>query len=217
MPQRVALCLAGIVGGMGGKNGKGELINYVECARAWDEYFIQPYEADVYIHSWTVDRACGLCAAYLPKAAMFEPQIDFGQPGPRFCLRSQWYSRRECFKLIRGAYDYVVLSRFDLLLMQQLPLPMLENHLTLAHLGSKAEGDFSIKRRWLHDVFVAGSLTTIRKLICAQPDYWFMQSSNNPHKALSARVRRQIGEPRDIVDFWGWASSEWNLYRWKDR
>ena len=137
--MRTAICLFGIVGGTGGKDGTGGNIPFEECYETYKKHIIDPNDADVFMHSWSREAESDLVALYGPQKHRFEEQDTFEQelrlpPGPmskvprhkreahRFRSLSRWCSTQRVLELKSEyerengfRYDCVMLLRFDLL------------------------------------------------------------------------------------------------------
>jgi len=78
--MRVAICFFGLVGGKSGKNGAGGTIDSkVACEYYKKHIFDVNDEVDVFIHSWSVEKANELLEIYKPKKYVIEPQRSFFQ------------------------------------------------------------------------------------------------------------------------------------------
>lgn len=127
--MRVAVCLYGIVGGKGGKDGKGGNIPFEECYETQQKHIIGINNADVFIHSWSQDVEKEIIDLYKPKKCKFQEQIKFKynagaqkQRDEGYRSLSRWYSTMESIKLKQDyekennfKYDCVMLMRFDIL------------------------------------------------------------------------------------------------------
>ena len=235
--MKTALCLSGIVGGTGGRNSYGGDADYALCSEHFKKYVIEPNNCDVFIHSWSVEHKENLIKLYEPRASSFEPQIDFSPSGTKpdihlkaskFRFRSKWYSVAQSIKLLEGYenYDWVIVSRFDLMFLQTLDLSKLDNTKLYAPNYSTFPKD-SGRERWefpqkcnvslhkpiIHDFYYIASYDNIVKLVSSEPEDWFYHTTANPHKANRARIL-SVGL-LDIVDYWGHRGYEYDLYRWR--
>lgn len=120
MNSRVALCLSGLVGGAGGKDGKGEALDVQTPYERYREHVLDTNDVDVFMHSWSLDARADLIRFYHPVAARFEKQIQFSDKFREHITRSRWYSMREALWLKRAyeaqhgfRYRMVMVSRFD--------------------------------------------------------------------------------------------------------
>jgi len=120
--MKVALCLQGLVGGTVGKDGKGETLDPRIAYDAYKKHIIDPNEADVFFHSWSVDEGAELIGLYNPKKARAEERKPFcGQlEGPDYRFHSRWYSSKMAIQLKKEyeeehgfKYDAVMVSRLD--------------------------------------------------------------------------------------------------------
>jgi len=230
--MKVALCLSGIVGGVEGKGGRGTDTDYVVCSKLLKEFVIEPNDCDVFIHSWSVEHKENLVELYKPKSYIFEPQIDFSINPNRnkSNYQSKWYSIiQSLLQVVRfGEYDWVIITRFDIMFLQNLNLSEFDsNYLYMPNYSVypkntnrerweiPPKNNQSLKRRVLHDMYIIASYTNTLKLAFNEPQNWFYNSSVNPHKANRARVINIFGNISDVVRFWGYRGYEWDLYRWK--
>ena len=53
--KRIALCLSGIVGGKGGPNGKGGVVDIKTIFNQYQKHILDKNNVDVFIHSWSID------------------------------------------------------------------------------------------------------------------------------------------------------------------
>lgn len=134
--MRIALCLCGVVGNIYTNKNDRVWTQDVDYRIALEYYqrrlfAVNDARFDVFIHSWSTDYEQVIRRDYQPKAALFEPQIDFGrhQNQARHFNRSRWYSTRASVALKRAyeqeqgfTYDWVVLARFDMVLFKDLVL-----------------------------------------------------------------------------------------------
>jgi len=120
--MRVAFLLHGIVGGVRGKGGKGNLVDYRFCRDRFFENIIEPTNADVFIHSWSVDQKDELIEIYSPKKVVFEKQKIFHAKKKLHRMYSRFYSTQKAMNLKSAyekennfKYDFVMITRFDLI------------------------------------------------------------------------------------------------------
>jgi len=133
--MKVAFCLSGKTGGLSGKGGLGEPVDYEYCHKLFNENIIKRNDTDVFIHSWSVEEKEKLLRLYSPVASIFEEDKDFGatdnlqvngKKGNNLTLfyftRSKFYSTQQVLRLKKKfeeennfIYDAVMLNRFDLL------------------------------------------------------------------------------------------------------
>lgn len=123
--MKVALCFSGIVGGIKGKNGKGQIIDPSIAAKTWKDNFLSINDTDVFFHTWSVDQEDKLLDLYDPKRFISEKQMDFtdGKRGSEaWRSASRWYGTKQVIELKKSyereknfKYDAVILSRFDMM------------------------------------------------------------------------------------------------------
>lgn len=128
--MRVALCLSGIVGGLSGKDGKGDMVNIDTISNQYKKHIMNKNNVDVFLHSWTVEAEDKLTELYNPKSKLFETQIDFtgvnkgfhSNPEASHRFYSRFNSIKKCVELKAKyeeennfEYDIVMVSRMDLL------------------------------------------------------------------------------------------------------
>ena len=102
--MRSAICLYGLVGGTEGKNGLGTDIPFEKCYDTYKKHIIDINDADIFIHSWSINVRNELTSLYKPKKCKFEEQIQFKYKNPKqqeqgFRSLSKWYSLREAIRL----------------------------------------------------------------------------------------------------------------------
>ena len=127
--KRIALCLSGIVGGKGGPNGKGGVVDIKTIFNQYQKHILDKNNVDVFIHSWSIDYEEILSELYNPKLKSFENQITFhsklNNPIDKDATHrfySRWNSIKKTIHLKKDyeelngfEYDVVMLSRLDLL------------------------------------------------------------------------------------------------------
>lgn len=131
--MRVAVCFAGLVGGINGQGGKGGAnqhlieIGYINhCARLFNRN--PNVKFDNFIFCWEPQHQEILCELYQPALAEFVPQKTFYVPKTQYNRnaflrgKSKWYSTLKVTELRRAyeqannvKYDLVIFSRFDVL------------------------------------------------------------------------------------------------------
>ncbi|KKM81427.1 hypothetical protein LCGC14_1329860, partial [marine sediment metagenome] len=103
-----ALCLYGIVGGMGGKNGIGTTIDFETCYKSYKKRIFDLNKVDIFMHSWSIEFQQPLEDLYQPKGSFFENQKQFIFPALKrytkwpmrtFTSRSRWYSQQQSIRL----------------------------------------------------------------------------------------------------------------------
>ncbi len=152
-----AICLYGIVGGIEGKGGSGENIPFEECYKTYKKHIIDVNDADIFIHSWSVDVQDDLVNLYKPKKYQFEKQIQFvynskvkskkirhKEIDQGFRSLSKWYSLKRSIELMMVyeyendfKYDWAMLTRFDTLFFVDLDFSKCEpNHLYIPNFNT---------------------------------------------------------------------------------
>ncbi len=123
--MKTAICIAGYFDSLVDGSSKG-----IDGHKHLKERVLSKVDADIYIHSWDVDKKQQILDLYGDKVKkyIFEPQIDF-EPyttgvdysnNPRSSqsiLFSQFYSIQKSFELLysnKKHYDCVIKSRFDI-------------------------------------------------------------------------------------------------------
>jgi len=223
--MKVALCLSGIIGGTAGKNGAGDTADYELCYKHFKKFVIAPNNCDAFIHSWSVEHEKALVRTYQPKKCAFETQINFRGIGNIYRFRSKWYSTVKSLELMKsyGEYDWVIISRFDLLLFKTFDLssfnldfiyvPIYPIHVE-PNTKQLLNGIPPVKHS-IGDMFIIASYANILKLVLDDPEDWFYAELINPHKAMYNRVADVFGNPRKIVRMYGRDGKEYALYRHK--
>ena len=126
--MKVALCFSGIIGGEGGKNGKGESLGLQEPYKSIKENLLDVNNIDVFMHSWSLDAKSELIKLYNPKKYKFEKQIEFDKDDFRKNItKSRFYGNKMALNLKNSyelennfKYDWVMISRFDLIWFSKL-------------------------------------------------------------------------------------------------
>ncbi len=147
MGIRSAICLYGVVGGIKGKDGLGGNIPFKKCYDTYKKHIIDVNNADIFIHSWSVDVEDELVFLYKPKKYKFQEQTQFKhkqddvvhgknkayyhKQGHR--ALSKWYSLKQSIELKKEyelehnfKYDCVMLTRFDTLFFIDLDFSKLD-------------------------------------------------------------------------------------------
>lgn len=68
----------GIVGGMDDRNGIGDTINLLDCAKTIKYNILSTYDCDIFIHSWSLEHKEEIVSLYKPVLSLFEKQEFFG-------------------------------------------------------------------------------------------------------------------------------------------
>ena len=74
--MKIALCLSGLLGGTGGRNGKGKIINPKNGYYWFYKNLIKENNVDIFFHTWG-DTNNDLINLYKPKSYLFEIQKSF--------------------------------------------------------------------------------------------------------------------------------------------
>lgn len=108
--MKIAICFYGKTGGWGGKDSEG--IDPRLAAEHYQRNIIEPNNADVFIHSWSINHGDELIKLYQPRYCKFEKQIHFSNDFGTHIVRSRWYSTRESIQMAQG-YDWIMSTRLD--------------------------------------------------------------------------------------------------------
>ena len=111
--MKVALCLFGIVGGTAGKNGRGADVSPEIAFKHYRDHILTPNDVDVYFHTWSVNSGYDLKRLYNPADCWLQPQELFSNDLFKHRAHSRWCSTKKSIGLVRGEYDFIMLSRFD--------------------------------------------------------------------------------------------------------
>lgn len=204
---KVALCLHGIAKGQNYKHG-GLEVGFEREAELYSKNYIMPNHADVFVHSWSGEYQSQIDAVYKPVLSSYEASRSFVSPSfkdhlidlqnrltgrPRELNRlnniySRWYSLYRVIELLRSheqknkfAYDFVMVSRFDMSLLSTVDFMSMEKDkfyvadwlgyrssggaiLAEGEIFSSQDKAFEFKRGFPHDD--EGLL-----------DFWFISSS----------------------------------------
>ena len=135
--MRIALCLFGVIGGVEGKAGYSEKSSD-EILRIgyqhYKKYFLDKYDIDVFIHTWSVDYKYDILKYYKPNKYLFQNQkkfeisskinidLQYKERDPNRAQNhySRWYSTKKVIELKKQyekennfIYDFVFITRFD--------------------------------------------------------------------------------------------------------
>lgn len=111
--MKVALCLFGLAGGSVGKMGKGDTIDPAIAYKHYKEHILSKNDIDVYFHTWESDVSQKIIDLYKPVSHEVDTPVVFDKNPDKQRAFSRWYSTRRSIDLIKGDYDIVMLSRFD--------------------------------------------------------------------------------------------------------
>ena len=175
--MKVALCLSGLTGGSAGKDGKGESLDLIEPYNSVKENILDSNDVDVFMHSWSSESKSELIEIYKPKKYKFEEQIKFDEHHKKHIVKSRFYSNRKSLNLKKEyeiknkfKYDWVMISRFDLVWFNKLIFDEYDNRYFYASNwndnGSYGLGPYDRQTN-------AGN---------GLLDLWFFSSSNNMDK-----------------------------------
>ena len=138
--MKIAICLLGVVGGSGGIDGRGDMIDPAVSYYSFNKKILEYNQNDIFdtfIHTWSVDYKNRLIEVYNPKAILTEEQdpfdkgelIGYGEKKKgvkydenyRFRNFSKWNSQYKVLKLKHEyevknffKYDCVFISRLDI-------------------------------------------------------------------------------------------------------
>lgn len=236
--MRIALCLCGIVGGKTGKDGQGGPVDFQRCYDSCRKHILDVNNADVFLHSWSVGLEKELCGLYRPKKAIFIPQEQFAtnrhllakEQHEEFIVKSKWYSVQEVMGLKRVyeqaqgfVYDWVMLSRFDLLWFVDFDFSKLSPGFHAANFNDPPTGksghthrNRSLKEKRLLDLWFLGNSASMDKLATLYsylPEYIpadihkYSGASKliDPHRYVWSHVQNVVKSPL-----------HYTLYRWDD-
>lgn len=171
--MKLAFCLFGIVGGRAGKNGAGGDVDFTKCYESYVSNIFQKHNVDVYIHTWSVQHEKALRKLYNPVTSLFEAQRQFETCEPykadKFRSLSRWYSTQQVLSMVNGQYDWVMLSRFDLIWLHRFEFETLEPgkfYLANYNVPGVRENQCAPegkKRKW-NDLWIVGSQVHMTKL-----------------------------------------------------
>ncbi len=238
--MRSAICLYGIVGGTDGKGGAGSNVPFEECYKMYKKHIIDINDADVFIHSWSVDVEDELTALYKPKNHRFQEQIKFVYDSKLskhrdhgFRSLSKWYSLKQAIELKKEyenendfEYDCVMLTRFDTLFFTDLDFSKCDlQHLYVPH--------FNTPDGWGEDTTVKPDKTNRSEHIHGLSDMWYFSNSKiinefseiydgvdsgkyriSQHKAAWDRFL-DLGYERDLIKYTLYRHYDFELYRWR--
>jgi len=125
--MKVALCLFGIVGGSGGKDGLGAAIDPSIAYEHYLRNILAGNTVDVYFHTWSVNSEVDLVKMYQPKDYIVEPQKIFSTDPIEQRIHSRWYSTQQSVNVIHrnghfGEYDMIMSSRLDVAFFSKVDL-----------------------------------------------------------------------------------------------
>ena len=73
--MKIALCLSGLTGGSGGKDGAGNSLDIDIPYQSVKKYLLDVNDIDLFIHSWSKEFEKELTDLYKPKKQKFEKSI----------------------------------------------------------------------------------------------------------------------------------------------
>tara|TARA_Y100000004_G_scaffold166216_1_gene197761 strand:- start:86 stop:811 length:726 start_codon:yes stop_codon:yes gene_type:complete len=175
---KVALCFSGLTGGEGGKDGAGKSLDLIEPYKSVKSNILDVNDVDIFMHSWSLESKSDLVKLYSPKKYQFEKQITFHESNFRkHVTKSRFYGNMMSLNLKKQyeiennfTYDWVIISRFDLIWFSKLILEDYNNEYFYASHwndnGFKGLGPYDRQTS-------AGS---------GLLDFWFFSNSNNMNK-----------------------------------
>ena len=135
--MRVAICLSGLIG-FTRKLGYGNAVNYKKTKFFFDKNLNHKgIKIDYFLHCWNEEYEKNLLELYEPKKALFEKPLDNKQslPDRMFGTLSNNYSKKKVVSLKSTyekehnfKYEFVILTRFDVLILKPLYYEMLNNN-----------------------------------------------------------------------------------------
>jgi hypothetical protein len=236
--MKIAFCLFGIVGGAH-KYGNGDPIDFVKCCNSYKEKIFKDNDVDVFIHTWSTTHEKPIRRIYNPKSSIFEKQINFNDNKvkdpitrkDKFVECSRWNSTQKVIDLQREyseknniEYDFIMLSRFDMLWFSKIDFEKLEkNKLYLSNwnnygyqIGDKIDKEnnsypYGQRLRLYQDLWIIGNqeqMNHISKL------YDLIEKSEStkysPHGILFKHLYSKYGS---IIEFKYYYGIDYNLYR----
>ena len=138
--NEIALVLHGCIGfaehssGSAGADGKGKPANVADCANS-HKYSFSNYNYDTFFHIWNPEHEKELNDLYNPISSLSEPIIYDGKEWEKY-LDSRFLSLNKAMNLKREheiknnfRYDWVIISRFDNVILTKLNLDDCDNDL----------------------------------------------------------------------------------------
>ena len=143
--NKFAVIFHGIVSGDSGRNGLGGFINLEHCAKLIKYNLLQDLDYDIFIHSWSPDAAEQIISLYSPVSFLFEKQEtfnynfseeDFLDENKTHAFRtvSRYESLYKAIELKKAyskatgnIYDWVLVLRFDLVILNKINLNKIKN------------------------------------------------------------------------------------------
>ncbi len=235
--MKIAFLLFGIVGGTR-KYGAGNTVNYDDCAKNYKEKIFQNYDVDVFIHTWSTKYEKPLKRIYEPKASIFQPQIQFNvskcaewAKKDRFVELSRWYSTQKVIQLQYEYschnninYDFIMLSRFDMLWKQSIPFNKLEKDmLYLSNWNNYGKGftspidrtnnsyPFGKKMRLYQDLWIIGNQEQMNHIAKLYDNVLAHKGDkHSPHGFLFGHL---FNKYHSVIKFMYYYMIDYNLYR----
>tara|TARA_Y100000589_G_scaffold332133_1_gene389584 strand:+ start:5802 stop:6647 length:846 start_codon:yes stop_codon:yes gene_type:complete len=219
---KVALCLSGTIGSIGGPSEKGYKSDVRILMKAYEHYkrhIIDKNNVDIFIHCWDKDLEFDIKMLYKPVSYKIEKQIKFkfpryvkGRGGRGQSHYSRWYSnmivndlRRKYEQVNKFTYDYVMTTRFDLAFETDLIFSKFDNNYFYA---GKWSAVFDQNK---NDLFLGGRGTL-----------YDLVENNDP--IIKKTLLKTLGYPSDdkgLLDLWFFSNSEnsskfYSLYKYLD-
>ena len=181
----------------------------------------------------------GQLELYKPKRFTIEPPVDVSQ-GKNISLRvirqrSRNYSLQRAVELkcsyekeMDFTYDYVMVSRFDLMLLKDIKLETFNSELFYVPNYAVIPGmktrqvprwtvppkiNVSKKKHMLHDIYFISGSEMMDSFIFGATEVKYLEETGNVHKLLWARAASTIGLKK--VRYYGWRGYDFDLYRWR--
>lgn len=233
-----ALCMYGLLGGTLDKRGKGKVVDFEKCFKSIKENILDINNADIFIHSWSVDHKEDILRLYKPLQYIIEPQLHFDYDISKFPLidgpdklsnstwgnlanTSHWYSVMKSVDLKKkyevntgSKYRCVMLCRFDIMFFNSILFGELDdNYLYASNYNHKNEEKFNfgpVDGRY-EDLWFIGGTEKIDKL----SEFYFHHKNYkaSPHKSLWKYVST-YEDPKKITKYLFWRGRDYELYRY---
>ena len=217
--MKVAILLHGIVGGSGGRNGKGQPIDIADCYKTMNHNILSKYDCDVFAHSWTTDKASPILNLYKPKYSQFEPQEYFGfdkndkglstksEDGMKFRMLSKYSSLNKATLLKRlyeqennFKYDWVFATRYDLVYLN--PLILEDKIASDMHVVNNQLWKMPPLGGLLHDIIFMSSSENIDAFCGIYDDIASGKyDASRPHMIVCQKVMEIVGDDPARIKF----------------
>lgn len=263
--MKIAFCLHGISYGKNYKDG-GLPVSFYKEAEFYHKFIIDKYNADCFYHTWESQFENEIFSIYKPKEFEIEKSkvfhklnlidyvkfyrkrfMGFNELHRRNNIISRWYSFQKTIQQVveyekrhNIKYDFVFISRFDMLLFKEIPFDKLDKNrfyvgdwyefydknnekidenilFNNKNKVSKVENGYPVNRNGLSDFWFSSSLSIMKEIssIYYELDDLMECAGESNHKIILEKLKRMgmLENISKILEF----STDYYLTRWANK